>query len=167
MQANFDNKSGGGAAKPAAKSGGVDVEAAKKLVFPAHTSTITERDVAMYALGVGAKRTDLPLVYEGSSDFATLPTYGVIPAFACQMETVSIGDVLPDFNPMMLLHGEQYLELNKPIPTCGKLTSQAKVVDILDKGKGAVVIIGITSKDSKGSQICYNEMTVFIRVCFR
>lgn len=164
VQANFENKSGGAASKPAS-TGGVNVEAAKKLVFPAHTFSITERDVIMYALGVGAKRTDLSMVYENSTDFATLPTYGVIPAFACQTETVSIGDVLPEFNPMMLLHGEQYLELNKPMPTSGKLTSQGKIVDILDKGKGAVVIIGFTTKDSTGAQVCYNEMTVFIRVC--
>lgn len=164
VQANFDNKSK--SAKPAAavSSGSVDVEAAQKIVFPAHTFTFSERDVIIYALGLGARRIDLPLVYEGSADFFALPTYGVIPAFSCQMETVSIGDILPNFNPMMLLHGEQYLELTKPIPTSGKLTSQGKIVDILDKGKGAVVIIGITTRDASGSQVCYNEMTVFIRV---
>lgn len=64
---------------------------------------------------------------------------------------------------MMLLHGEQYLELHKPIPTSGKLTSHARIVDILDKGKAASVIIGVETVDSTGAKILYNESTLFIR----
>lgn len=64
---------------------------------------------------------------------------------------------------MMLLHGEQYLELKKPMPTNGKYTSQGRIIDIIDKGKGAVVVSGITTKDSTGAVVCENEFTMFIR----
>ena len=59
-----------------------------------------ERDVILYALGLGAKRTDLSLVYENDEKFMALPTFGVIPAFAYQINNVSLGDILPDFNPV-------------------------------------------------------------------
>lgn len=40
-----------------------------------------------------------------------------------------------------LLHGEQYMELYKPLATDAKLFSRYKVADILDKGSGAVVLL--------------------------
>ena len=55
---------------------------------------------------MGAKRTELELVYENAETFFPLPTYGVIPAFAYQINNIHFGDFIPDFNPMMLLHGE-------------------------------------------------------------
>ena len=99
VQANFENFSTD--VPKAVKSGKtIDVEAAQKAVFPSNTFTYTERDVILYALSVGAKRTELPLVYEGSPEFFAIPSYGVVPAFQCQIENVPIGDFLPNFNPV-------------------------------------------------------------------
>jgi multifunctional beta-oxidation protein len=64
---------------------------------------------------------------------------------------------------MMLLHGEQYLELKKPIPTSGTLTNEVRVLDVLDKGKGCVLILAVTTKDAQGDVVCYNEYSNFIR----
>ena len=57
----------------------------------------------------------------------------------------------------MLLHGEQYLEIKKPFPTAGKLISTGRIVDILDKGSGAAVTVGVTSKDVSGDVVAENE----------
>ena len=102
VQANFENvaKDGGSAAKASSGSKSkIDVEKAQKAVFKTAAFEYTERDVILYALGVGAKRTELPLVYENDEKFAPLPTYGVIPAFAYQINNVSFGDYLPELNP--------------------------------------------------------------------
>ena len=66
---------------------------------------------------------------------------------------------------MLLLHGEHYLELCGPLPTCpGTLTTTAKVLDVKDKGKGAVVVIETTSVDKEtGQPVAINEVTSFIR----
>ncbi|KAL2911980.1 hypothetical protein HK105_208527 [Polyrhizophydium stewartii] len=164
VQANFDNKdTGAGAAAGGAKKGGVNVEGAKAAAFKSGSFEYTERDVILYNLGVGAKRTDLHLVYESADKFIALPTFGVIPAFDYQIRNVGFGDFLPDFNPMMLLHGEQYLKIHKPLATSGKLTSTGRIIDILDKGKGASVIVGVTTKDASGDIVTENEFTMFIR----
>ena len=77
----------------------------------------------------------------------------------------SIGDLVPNFSPMMLLHGEQYLEIRKfPIPTEAKLISYPKLVEVVDKGNAGIVVTGSTTKDARtGEDIFYNESTVFIR----
>ena len=65
---------------------------------------------------------------------------------------------------MLLLHGEQYLELQGQLPSTGTLTSKPKILDIQDKGKAAVVVIEITSVDKdSGAVVAINETTSFIR----
>ncbi|KAF9928572.1 hypothetical protein BGZ67_006882 [Mortierella alpina] len=163
IMANFENV-GGDAARPkvVSEDGKVDVEAAKSLSFEPETFEYSERDVILYNLGIGATRKDLHLVYENNEAFGAVPTFGVIPSFTA-MNAVPFGDILPSFNPMMLLHGEQYLEIIKPFPTSGKLISTPYVVDILDKGKGCVATIGVKTTDENGDDICVNEFTMFIR----
>ena len=117
-----------------------------------------ERDVMLYALGVGAGTDELPYTYE-NADLRTLPTFGVVPAFPA---LAGIGSVIT-FNPMMLLHGEQRIELHKPIPTSGKVTTEGQIVNIWDKGKGAVVVVEARSVDASGEPLFTNTFTTFLR----
>ncbi|CAG8706651.1 27283_t:CDS:2 [Dentiscutata erythropus] len=162
---NFANAQSSENSEPtekSASSGKIDVEAAKKQKFDPIECSYEERDVILYALGVGATRKDLQWVYENSENFHVLPTYGVIPAVN-SLSAFPLTSILGDFNFMKLLHGEQYLELKKPIPTSGKLISTPRVVDILDKGKGVSITLGITTRDEKGEIVFENESTLFIR----
>ncbi len=115
-------------------------------------------------LGIGAKRTELPLIYENSDNFQVVPTFGVIPPFNA-VAPFNLGDIVPNFSPMMLLHGEQYLEIRKyPIPTEAKLISYPRLVDVVDKGNAAVVVTGSVTKDARtGQDVFYNESSIFIR----
>jgi len=115
-------------------------------------------------LGLGAKRTDLPLVYENNDNFMVLPTFGVVPPFNATAP-FSMSDVVPNFNPMMLLHGEQYLEIRSfPIPTEADLIAYPHLVEVVDKGNAGLVVSGSVTKDKHtGKDVFYNESTVFIR----
>ncbi|KJE91296.1 hydroxysteroid dehydrogenase 4 [Capsaspora owczarzaki ATCC 30864] len=148
----------------ASSSGAVDVNAAKAHKFTQDTFAYTDRDVILYALGIGAERTDsdLKFLYESADGFAVLPTFGVIPAQA------ALGQVLAgipgfEFNLTQLLHGEQYLEVKAPIPTSGTLISNARVSEILDKGKGALLLIDVDTTDQSGQPILFNQFSLFIR----
>jgi len=123
-----------------------------------------DRDVILYNLGVGAKRTDLKYVFEGDDEFQVIPSYGVIPTFGARAG-FGYDEIVPNFSPMMLLHGEQYLEIRSfPIPTEATLLSYPKLVDVIDKGKSSIVTTGSVTKDkATGKELFYNETTVFIR----
>lgn len=101
---------------------------------------------------------------EGDENFQPLPTFGVIPPFNAEAP-FSFDDVVPNFSPMMLLHGEQYLEIaSYPIPTSGTLISSPKLLEVVDKGSAAVVKVGTTTTEKEtGRKVFYNEQTVFLR----
>lgn len=123
-----------------------------------------------YALGVGAGQNptdaaDLQYVYENDANFRALPTLGVVPALKLVFEMAKKGETAPRMNYGFdrILHGEQYTEVKRPLPAHAKLTHKAKVKDIFDKGKGAVVVTSITSYDEDGSELVYNELSRFVR----
>ena len=164
---NMENRSGGKSAKPAAEPNTEvldNIVKAKSLQSSGTHFKYDDKDVILYNLGVGAKREELPLVYEGSDEFQALPTFGVVPYFGAEGPW-NMDDILPKFNPMMLLHGEQYLEIRKwPIPTSGNLVSYPKLVEVIDKGNAAIMVSGSTTKDAQtGEDIFYNETSAFIR----
>jgi acyl dehydratase len=125
----------------------------------------TDRDVMLYALGVGAgvPQTDeqqLKFTYEG--ELKVLPTFGVVPPFPSLVGLIGAPGM--EFNPMMLLHGEQYMEVRKhPVPTSGKLTTQPIIKAIYDKGKGALVLLDAVTTDEAGDEVYFNTFSVFLR----
>ncbi|XP_008845234.1 peroxisomal multifunctional enzyme type 2 [Nannospalax galili] len=132
--------------------------------FPSFSSSYTELQSIMYALGVGASvknPKDLKFVYEGSADFSCLPTFGVIVAQKSIMDGGLAEIPGLSINLAKVLHGEQYLELYKPLPRSGELKCEAVVADILDKGSGIVIIMDVYSYSGK-ELICYNQFSVFV-----
>jgi 3-hydroxyacyl-CoA dehydrogenase/3a,7a,12a-trihydroxy-5b-cholest-24-enoyl-CoA hydratase len=149
----------------------IDVDAALGFKYPEQAWTYDTRDVALYALGVGAAKdptneADLALVYEMSGKgMKVLPSFGVLPAINMVFDQAKKGVTAPGLNFGLdrVLHGEQYTELKRPLPTTGKLTTKAKVKDIFDKGKNALVVTEFVTYDENGDELIKNELTTFVR----
>src|SRR5262245_58990911 len=149
----------------------IDVDAALGFAYPEQQWTYDTRDVSLYALGVGAAKdptneADLALVYEMSGKgMKVLPSFGVLPAINMVFDQAKGGVTAPGLNFGLdrVLHGEQYTELVRPLPTTGKFTTKAKVKDIFDKGKNALVVTEFTTYDENGDVLIKNELTTFVR----
>lgn len=144
----------------------IDIDQVKGYQFPLKQFVYNERDVSLYALGIGAAADpmdtdELKFVYELSPRFVPLPTMAVTFPFDAIGTITSVPGM--QFNPMMLLHGEQRLELLRPLPTHATLTNQATIRAVYDKGSGAVLVIEATSLNEQGEAICRNTSQVFIR----
>lgn len=131
------------------------------------TYSITNKDCILYALGVGASVEDLSnlrYLYENHEEFSTLPTFAIIPGLMTLMSSGIFENAIPghtvDFSKA--LHGEQYIELLKPFPTSGNVISHCKVADVMDKGKGAVLICDVDTCDDAGEKLAYGQVTVFV-----
>ncbi|RMZ87629.1 hypothetical protein DV736_g5136, partial [Chaetothyriales sp. CBS 134916] len=167
IMANIDNKAGSKADSDSGSDEGgylAAIEKAKKAKSQGSEFSYDDRDVILYNLSLGANRTQLDLVFENDENFQVLPTFGVVPYFGAA-SPFDLSDLVPNFSPMMLLHGEQYLEIRKlPIPTAAKTLSYPSLVEVIDKGSAGIVVTGTVTKDANtGEDLFYNESTVFIR----
>jgi acyl dehydratase len=117
----------------------------------------TERDVILYALGVGARADELQFVYEGSPGGLQ-----VIPSFSVLAPGGNIVDLLGDgIDFPRMLHGEQLIRMHRPIPPRGTITSVGTLVDIFDKGKAAVLHFRTESRLPDGEPVFETEAVLF------
>ncbi|MCZ6711044.1 MAG: MaoC/PaaZ C-terminal domain-containing protein [Gammaproteobacteria bacterium] len=121
----------------------------------------TSKDALLYAVGIGAGTDELPFTTENTKDTVqrVLPTFAVI-----------IGgggtpmDKVGSFNPALMVHGEQGIELFDEIPADGEIESVGKVVGIYDKGSAAVLSFESTSTNvATGKPLLKTTMSLFCR----
>lgn len=116
-----------------------------------------QRDTILYALGVGA--AELPFVYEAG--LQALPTMAVIlgyPGFFWRDPSYGV-----DWKK--ILHGEQTLELHRPLPVEGELRGVTTLGPIFDKGadKGAIIYSTRKIYDASGALIATVGGATFAR----
>jgi acyl dehydratase len=117
----------------------------------------TERDVILYALGVGAQADELEYVYEGVPGGLK-----VIPSFSILAPGTGILEVLgPGIDNPRLLHGEQMIRVHRPIPPRGTIITTTTLSDLFDKGKAAVIHCKSESKLPDGEPLFEGEAVLF------
>jgi acyl dehydratase len=102
----------------------------------------TSKDALLYAVGVGAGTSELAFTTENTTDTPqrVLPTMAVI---------LGGGGVPLDkggsFEPALMVHGTQGIELYDEIPTDGEIESVGEITGVWDKGKAGVLEFESTS----------------------
>jgi acyl dehydratase len=146
----------------------IDPQKALGATLPAGESSWNKDQVILYHLGIGAgvPQTDareLAYTYENAKDFKVVPSFAVIPAFVQCGRAFGAPGLAGEFNPMLLLHGEQDIEVHAPIPPEATVKHQVKLVGVYDKGKAALVISQCDTTDEAGKPLFTNRMAAFLR----
>jgi len=125
----------------------------------------TWKDSIIYALGLGfgSKPTDpaeLRFVYEdGLETFPTMPVVLGHPG-------PWMADPETGIDMVKVLHGEQHLEIHRPLPAEGSIIGRNRVVEVVDKGAHKGALISIERKlldESTGDLYCTQTAVIFAR----
>ena len=146
-----------------------DVERLKGLKLDSSTISYDARDVAHYALAIGAPSDpmdpdELKFVYERSAI-----GFQVIPTFAATFDRASLHTIISgelgglQYEPMMLVHGEHEMEFFRAFPVQATVKTSAKIIDVFDKGSGLLIYFEANSCDESGSALARARYGIFIR----
>ncbi|GAA0594334.1 MaoC/PaaZ C-terminal domain-containing protein [Actinomadura livida] len=105
------------------------------------TNTVSYDDTQpiLYALAVGARASDLDLVFE--ERLRVLPTFALTLA---QWAPDALGSA-GAFDITTAVHGSQRLRVRKPLPRSGSVEMSAHVAEVWDKGSAAVFEVAVES----------------------
>lgn len=144
----------------------IDPSKALGATLPPAPASWSQDDVILYHLAIGAGNPPTDpneLAYTYEKNLKVLPSFGVIPVFGAFMGGIAGGVPGLQINPVMVLHGEQDLEVHKAIPTQAEVTNEARVANLYDKGKAAVIVFEVTTRDGHGDVIWVNRFSIFAR----
>jgi acyl dehydratase len=143
----------------------VDVAKAKSAPPTKSEGSWNKNDVILYHLGIGAgleRPTDAKeLEYTYEKNLKALPSFAVVPVFSSMFGMAGSGGV--DINWALVLHGEQDIEIHRPIPIEAAVESEARVADVFDKGKAALIIMEVKTKEKGGAPLFTNRFSIFAR----
>lgn len=143
----------------------IDVDRALGAQLPEVQSSWTADDVILYHLGLGAgvpPTEPRELAYTYERGLKVLPSYGVIPAMPALLSMFEHPAIEIDL--AAVLHGEQELEMHAELPASGEVRTTARIAEIHDKGKAAVIVLETTTIDAaSGQALVTNRFKAFIR----
>jgi acyl dehydratase len=126
----------------------------------------TSSDVLLYhlALGAGANPTDpKELRYAYERDLRVLPTFATVAANLRTFEPPAVTFPGVELDLAKVVHGTQAVTVHRPIPVAGKAVARTRIVDVLDKGKAAVIVNETTVSEPDGSPLWTARSSIFAR----
>ncbi len=142
----------------------IDLDKALGAELPEASARWSRDQIILYHLGLGAgleRPTDAgELAYTYERNLKVLPSYAVAPVFGAIGGLGQIDGVAINF--ALVLHGEQDIEIHRPIPVEAEITSKSRIAGIYDKGKAALILIEVEST-LQGEPLFTNRFSVFAR----
>ncbi|MFI5046540.1 MAG: MaoC/PaaZ C-terminal domain-containing protein [Acidimicrobiia bacterium] len=143
----------------------IDPDAVNTAPGPPTEYSWTSKDALLYAVGVGAGSIDatgfeLEFTTENSTDVPqrVLPTFAVIGGMGARPPSFGT------FNPAMLVHGEEQIQLHREIPPSGTALIEGRITAVYDKGSAAVVWAESTAVDQASNEPLFTTRhSMFIR----
>jgi acyl dehydratase len=125
----------------------------------------SHKDALLYALGVGAGALD-PTGFE--LEFTTENSDGVtqqvLPTFTTIIGQGGGAVSLGDFDPAMLVHGEQSIRLHGALPAAGTVSTTTRVAGMYDKGAAGLVVLESESCHAVSGEPAFtSRSSLFIR----
>ena len=143
----------------------IDLEKARGAKLSTTTGEWGQDQVILYHLGIGAgmaRPTDpKELEYTYEKNLKVLPSYGVIPVFGAVGGMAGVPGIQINF--ALVLHGEQDIEIHRPIPVRAKIESAGRIAGIYDKGKAALIVIEVETREVGGDKLFTNRFSIFAR----
>ena len=143
----------------------IDYENLLNFPIPEVRQTLTRRDTVFYALSIGFGYDPMD---ERQLDFVdhhrNLQAVPSMAAVLCH-PGFWLRDPRTGVDAVRLVHGEQEIEIHKPLPVEGVLVGRTRVTGIVDKGegKGALLYSEKQVRDEVGSLIASARATTFLR----
>ena len=144
----------------------VDYQKLLSFDIPEVRQTVTKRDAIFYALSIGIAQDPLDqrqLDYvDHHRRLQVVPSMAVVlghPGFWLANPATGVDAV-------RLVHGEQSIEIKRPLPMAGEIIAKTRVTDIVDKGtgKGALLYSEKTVREAaSGTVIAITRSTTFLR----
>jgi len=118
------------------------------------------KDLALYAVGVGAGFDELDYCYE--KRLRVIPTFGAAMTF----EVIWHLAALSNLNAAGVVHGEHEMVFQQPIPSQGTLVTEGAIAHYYDKGreKGALVVAEFETRHPGGRRIFSTRASMFARL---
>lgn len=120
----------------------LDYQAVKNWDFGDLSHTYTQRDTMLYALGVGLGADPMDA---GQLRFVFEKDLQVLPSMVAVLGTPGFWwrDTRTGADWVKLVHGEQRIQIFRPLPAAATLIAKNRVVSLTDKGagKGAIAVI--------------------------
>jgi acyl dehydratase len=114
------------------------------------------KTLVLYALGVGATRSELDLVYEARGP-KVLPTFGVVPAYPVLMDLLGASGASLE----RLVHGAQSVTMFGELPSSGELTTRGVVTGVYDL-KRMTQLVFQTSTSLEGRLVFESEWSMLV-----
>ncbi|HEX7480553.1 MAG TPA: MaoC/PaaZ C-terminal domain-containing protein [Polyangiales bacterium] len=142
----------------------IDLEIARNTQLPTSHGSWNADQVILYHLGVGAAQSSATdpkeLEYAYEAKLKVLPSFGVTPAFGAMAGLGGVPGLRINYG--LVLHGEQDLEVHRPLPTAAQVESTARIAGIYDKGKAALIVIEVETR-AGGERLFTNRYSIFAR----